>query len=870
MDDLDLGATIKGYIPGQKLFRRYTLTRILGRGGMGIVWLARDEELGRDTALKFLPEVVATDRSALDDLKREVRRAIDLAHPHIVKIHDFVTDGRTAAVSMEYVQGDTLSSLRVDQPDRVFTTAQLTPWVAQLCSALQYAHGRAQVVHRDLKPANLMVDTHGELKVLDFGIAASLSESVTRVSKQAGSSGTPVYMSPQQMMGEKPAVTDDLYALGATLYELLTGKPPFYSGNILLQVQNKLPPTLTERRAELGVVGESIPPEWEATIAACLAKEPKDRPQNASEVLERLGGGGGRKEAQKAAKTEPLVGPDLRAGRDAGAAQSQIENLHPPEADKKSKIPGIAAIAFGVVVLALAFWWFGFHETERLRVEQARIETERQQAESVRLEAERLAEAQRIETARIAAEQEAERQRIAAEQARLAAARGGVIVRTNPAGAEVRVGAVALEISPLTLRDQRLGKYPVRVRLEGYEDWDGEVEVKENDFAEMNVVLVRSTGTMTLTSEPGGLEAEVVGRVVPNAPPPAARQTVRTPQELKLPTGHYEVTFRRSGWPDQMRTLEVKRNRSVSAAADFVPGSLELTSTPSGAEVWSGGQAVGTTPYRVAEALPGRYDYEIKLKGYQMATAILTVNARQPARASVTLKKELHFTIEGLNLEMRHIAPGTFLMGSASGGASDEQPVTRVTLTKSYWLGATEVTQAQWQSIIRKNPSNFKGANLPVEQVEWNDVMEFCRRLTERERAAGRLPEGYVYTLPTEAQWEYACRAGTTGDFAGELNSMAWYKQNSRSSTMPVGMKQANAWGLYDMHGNVSEWCLDWYGNYLGGSVTDPTSAASGGQRVYRGGSWWFDADGCRSARRHKSGLNGSDLGFRLALAPSR
>ncbi|MEY3774390.1 MAG: hypothetical protein RLZZ129_1170, partial [Verrucomicrobiota bacterium] len=200
------------------------------RGGMGVVWLARDEELGRDTALKFLPEAVAGDRAALDDLKREVRRAIDLAHPHIVKIHDFVTDGRTAAVSMEYVVGDTLSSLRVDQPDRVFTIAQLAPWVEQLCSALDYAHRRAQVVHRDLKPANLMVDRHGELKVLDFGIAASLSESVTRVSKQAGSSGTPVYMSPQQMMGEKPAVTDDLYALGATLFELLTGKPPFLCG----------------------------------------------------------------------------------------------------------------------------------------------------------------------------------------------------------------------------------------------------------------------------------------------------------------------------------------------------------------------------------------------------------------------------------------------------------------------------------------------------------------------------------------------------------------------------------------------------------------------------------------------------------------
>ncbi|MDI1337968.1 MAG: serine/threonine-protein kinase [Lacunisphaera sp.] len=288
MDDLDLGATLKGFTSGQKVFGRYTLKKILGRGGMGVVWLASDDELGRETALKFLPEVVAADRASIDDMKREVRRAIGLAHPHIVKIHDFVTDGRTAAVSMEYVAGSTLSSLRVDEPSRILPLAKLTPWVRQLCQALEYAHADAEVVHRDLKPANLMVDGRGKLKILDFGIAASISDSVSRVSAQVGSSGTPVYMSPQQMMGEKPAVTDDLYALGATIYELLTAKPPFHSGNVMMQVQNKVPPPMTERRKELGVEGEPIPAEWEAAVAACLAKEPKDRPADAMDLWRRL------------------------------------------------------------------------------------------------------------------------------------------------------------------------------------------------------------------------------------------------------------------------------------------------------------------------------------------------------------------------------------------------------------------------------------------------------------------------------------------------------------------------------------------------------------------------------------------------------
>ena len=134
MDDLDLGATIKGYATGQKVFNRYQLKKPLGRGGMGVVWLAQDEELSREAALKFLPEIVAMDKVAVSDLKREVRRAIDLSHPNIVKIHDFLTDSRTVAVSMEYLAGDTLAALRLDQPDQVFSVEILSPWVAQLCS----------------------------------------------------------------------------------------------------------------------------------------------------------------------------------------------------------------------------------------------------------------------------------------------------------------------------------------------------------------------------------------------------------------------------------------------------------------------------------------------------------------------------------------------------------------------------------------------------------------------------------------------------------------------------------------------------------------------------------------------------------------
>jgi serine/threonine protein kinase len=289
MDELDLGQTVRGFVAGQRILNRYTFVRILGRGGMGVVWLARDDELEREVALKFLPELVVHDRAVLDDLKRETRRSLALTHHNIVRIYDFAQDEECACISMEYVDGATLSSLRVDRPDKVFEVDELAPFLQQVCDALQYAHVQARIVHRDLKPSNLMVNARGDVKVADFGIARSLTDSVSMLTMARGTSGTVVYMSPQQLDGEHVSELDDIYSLGATIYELLTGKPPFYSGQLDRLVREKVPPTMTKRRADLVVTSKAIiPPHWEETIAACLAKDPAARPQSALELKERL------------------------------------------------------------------------------------------------------------------------------------------------------------------------------------------------------------------------------------------------------------------------------------------------------------------------------------------------------------------------------------------------------------------------------------------------------------------------------------------------------------------------------------------------------------------------------------------------------
>jgi serine/threonine protein kinase/peptidoglycan hydrolase-like protein with peptidoglycan-binding domain len=293
LDPLDFGATLRGLRAGTKVFQRYRLERQLGRGGMGVVWLARDQKLDLEVALKFLPDHLVHDEVALDDLRRETRRCMRLTHQHIVRVFDLVDDPHTAAIAMEFVEGKSLSALRLDRPNRVFTVEEAGPWVRQMCEALAYAHESGRIVHRDLKPSNLMLDANGMVKVVDFGIASSIGDSMSRVSKAdrvLSSGGTLPYMSPQQVMGYPPSVADDVYAIGATLYELLTSKPPFFRGSLESQIQSITPPSIRERRQELDIPGEAVPETWERVVAACLQKEATVRPKSAMAVWQALAG----------------------------------------------------------------------------------------------------------------------------------------------------------------------------------------------------------------------------------------------------------------------------------------------------------------------------------------------------------------------------------------------------------------------------------------------------------------------------------------------------------------------------------------------------------------------------------------------------
>jgi len=494
--DPGFGATVRQLTASQRLFDRYVLKEILGRGGMGIVWLAVDEQLERDVALKFLPEMVAFDEQAVSDLKRETKKSQELRHHHIVQVYDFVSDKQNACISMEYVDGSALSAIKARKPQRCFEVDEIRDWVEQLCEALAYAHGRARVVHRDLKPANLMVNGKGELKITDFGIARSLSDAATMITGTQRTSGTLVYMSPQQLNGEKASHLDDIYSLGATLYELLTSKPPFYTGQIDRQIHEKVPMTIALRRPELGISGGVIPQNWEWTIAACLAKEASRRPQSATEVAEQL------RQRPAAVAVTPAPLTPL-----AALAPQPLVTRGPRVAPSNLFLVAAAAALLLVGVTAVVTWHFIYYLPEQRRQD---VDQAARSAETLRAE-------------------------------HSTTPRGSLLVNTEPAGAEVTLGEQTQK-SPTLFAKLSIGPSRLRITLDGYQPLERDVDIKENEISNPGVLrLQRATGSAQIGSQPESLEFELIDT-------DGGRHPGTTPALLaNIPTGLAQVMYKPPG-----------------------------------------------------------------------------------------------------------------------------------------------------------------------------------------------------------------------------------------------------------------------------------------------------------------------------------
>ena len=340
----------------------------------------------------------------------------------------------------------------------------------------------------------------------------------------------------------------------------------------------------------------------------------------------------------------------------------------------------------------------------------------------------------------------------------------------------------------------------------------------------------------------------------------------------RLNSGLYLFEARKAGYHTQSLTQQITSDNPQQSytlpALTPIYGSADITSSPAMADITIDGKFVGRTPLQLDNLLVGTHTVKISKSGYADNTQTITISEGKTTTVNATLTKGASNANIG-GFEMVYVKGGTFTMGATAEQGSDafsnEKPTHSVTVS-DFYIGKYEITQAQWIAVMGSNPSNFQGDNLPVEKVSWNDIQEFIQKLNAQ--------TGKKFRLPTEAEWEYAARGGSQSKgykYSGSNNisDVAWYEDNSNSKTHPVGQKTPNELGIYDMSGNVYEWCQDWYNSsaYSSSSQTNPTGPSSGSYRVLRGGSWFNGAGNCRVSNRggYTPDYRSNSYGFRLA-----
>ena len=407
------------------------------------------------------------------------------------------------------------------------------------------------------------------------------------------------------------------------------------------------------------------------------------------------------------------------------------------------------------------------------------------------------------------------------------------------------------------------GSHTYKVEAGGYISKSGSFTISSSDMTPINVSLVSAMATVSVTCPTPAVSLYVDKKSVGMAP-----------WKGSLKEGMHLIEAKKEGYRSQQRTINLSQQQRLDVAfAELaaIQGNLSVNYKPFGADVYIDGKKVGQSPRVFNGILVGNHKVEIKKDGYGTDSKTVSILEGQTASLSGVLTTHT-ITIpvkDGISIDMVRVEAGTFTMGATAemeDPYGDEKPTHQVTLTNDYYMGKYEVTQALWQAVMNSNPSYFKGDNLPVEQVSWDDCQEFLSKLNSI--------TGKTFRLPTEAEWEYAARGGKKSrgyQYSGSnnLSDVAWYKDNSDRKTHAVGSKQANELGIYDMSCNVREWCQDWYGSYSSSSQVNPIGANSGYHRVCRGGGWYFTARNCRSSYRNSISPDGRgyDFGLRLVLS---
>ncbi len=478
---------------------------------------------------------------------------------------------------------------------------------------------------------------------------------------------------------------------------------------------------------------------------------------------------------------------------------------------------------------------------------------------------------------------------------------GGLTVVTEPEGANVFLDTKYKGKSPLELEDLEVNRpFALAVTLDGYRRSDHELtlapgQVVTHNFGKLERRAGNLASKVTFDGEPPpsemlkDLTISLTGRT----------QSVSTGVVREVDEGEQQVTISHPDyfpWSDTV-TIEDKRTTMVTADLKPRPGLLRVATDPKVAVKLVANKRSIEAKNNVF-ALPSGKEINLELQARDYLTIKRKISFRpnQQHEWKVQLRRipgptfAKKWLVPYVGVRLNWISPGTFAMGSPlpeQARLPSEGPRTFVEISKGFWIGVFEVSQSEYKVIAGTNPSRFQGARKPVDKVSWDDAVAFCEKISRQEKAGGRLPEGYEYRLPTEAEWEYACRAGTESPFSfgdeadstfGNLKGAyprefedPEIKKKEIYPSVVSGQYEANAFGLYDLHGNVREWCWDRFNSRLpGGQVVDWKGPEKGSDRVYRGGGWEDFAPRCRAAARErlKPSTVSSALGFRLLLGP--
>ena len=789
--------TFENSLPaGTILDNRYKIESVLGEGGFGITYKAHDNQLDYTVVIKeFLPQecaaragdsvTVQARTNRTDDYQYGLERFLDEArnlakfqHANIVRVSNFINTNGTVYFVMDYAEGEDLSDWL--KKHEILNEDIILKIVTPILEGLAEVH-KTGLLHRDIKPGNIFMRKQGGPMLIDFGAARQAlgehSKSISAIISQG-------YAPPEQYTTRgKQGPFTDLYAIGAVLYKLVTGKAPLESADRAHDIHEGEPdPMVPALEAGQGKVGD-----WLLQLTDQMLKiSAKDRPQNAGAVLTAIKN---KTTADVAADSSAQPGSKQNDNKTRVVRSSERFNnkTTKPKAatgeQTKSKTPLIAAAAV-VVAIAIGGWWFT--QAESSNPAPATQAVTKQQSKTL--------------------------------------AKGNAIlyIDSEPSEAEIYLDGILLGQTPYKSETLPKGEHEIKLSHASAETHKEKLVLKDNIILKKQYQLKAASGSVSLFSTPEGASISLDGKDT----------GLTTPATLEsVATGEHLIALHKDAYYPKEITINVLKGKAIRE---------DLT--------LEGGHLV-------------EYQGEW-LEPEEKEKRLTEQKAAEAEKARRIVKQQRQKFLGSFASKMITIPAGSFQMGS-NNGEFDESPVHRVSL-KSFKLGQHEVTQQQWQAVMGNNPSHFAGCeSCPVEMVSWDDIQSFMKKLNQQ--------TGSHFRLPSEAEWEYACRSGGKNQkYCGsnDEDSLAWYYINSSKKTHPVKQKQANGLGLYDMSGNVWEWTQDcWNGSYSGAPANgDAWQSGDCAKRVMRGGSW-FPVGDVRSAERDRYAVDVRlyNSGFRLA-----